>query len=113
VRLTYGDQTSVHTLESSADLLKHEFDKAKDDIQTLKVEVIDSQDQKSTWSKVFTPEQLKTVGFAKYQGTSSATDKGEANDKRTGLKSQAEPGVQTDKPTVPPAATVPVVPKKP
>lgn len=113
VTLTYGDQTSVHTLESSVDLLKHEFDKAKDDIQTLKVEVVDSKDQKSTWNKDFTSEQLKTVGFAKYQRTSSATDKGEANDKKAGSKSQAEPGVQTDKPIVPPAATVPVVPKKP
>ena len=108
VTLIYGDQTSTYALQSPADPLRHEFNKAKDDIQTIKVEVADSRNQKTDWSKRSKPEDLKAAGWAKHQNIPSAPDKGGAADKKAGSKPQTEPGVQPDKPAAPPAPTAPV-----
>lgn len=114
VTLTYGSQTLPYTLQSSADSFKHEFDKTKDDIQALKIEVADSKDQKSTWSKGFPPEQLKAAGWAKYQNALVAPGKEGMPDKKAESKPRTEPGVPADKPAVPSSPTAPVgVQKKP
>lgn len=113
VTLTYGTETKNYPLRSTADRFEHVFDKANDDIQTIKVEVVDSKDQKDYWTKESKPEDLKAAGWAKYQNIPSAPDKGGAADKKAGSKPHTEPGIQPDKPAAPPAPTAPVVPKKP
>lgn len=113
VTLTYGTETKNYALRSTADRFEHVFDKGKDDIQAVKVEVVDSKDQKDYWTKESKPEDLKAAGWAKYQNIPSAPDKGGAADKKAGAKPQTEPGIQPDKTAAPPAPTAPVVPKKP